>query len=268
MYELINNHINPILDSISEKHISDYEWLMKNKHNIGYNFKRRYKSFWQLNAALLSDEFCDEYFSELQNCLEKGSIDLRDITKKFYDIPSNRKGANKLQFSFCTKLCYLVNPCLPIYDAMVRDFFFFKEPNRKLFLNRRIEEFMYFYDFLVGEYDRILKSCLEILYGPFTSGLMLKTLQRKKLLIRLFGHLLVLREVEWSFLEKLFTAKNPLVRDGSCLAGPKLIVICRKGIGMKAKKNDMPLKRYTISFLIGRGGNKIRYSTEVSDSKV
>ncbi len=160
MYELINKNINPILDSISEKHISDYEWLLNNKHNIGYHFKRRYKSFWQLNAALLSDEFCDEYFLEIQNSLKKGSVDLRDITKKFYDIPSNKKGANKLQFSFCTKLCHVVSPCLPIYDAMVRDFYFFKEPNRKLFLSMRIEEIMYFYDFLVGEYDRIISEKL------------------------------------------------------------------------------------------------------------
>lgn len=160
MYEFINNHINPILDSISEKHISDYEWLMKNKHHLGYNFKRRYKSFWQLNAALLSDEFCDEYFVELQNSLKEGSVDLRRITKNFYDIPSNKKKVNKLQFSFCTKLCHVVNPCLPIYDAMVRDFYYFKEPNRKLLLGIRIEEFIYFYDFLIGEYNRIINEKL------------------------------------------------------------------------------------------------------------
>lgn len=160
MYELVNNHINPILDSISEKHISDYEWLMTNKHDIGHHFKRRYKSFWQLNAALLSDEFCDEYFLELQKSLEKGSVDLRDITEKFYDIPSNKKGDNKLHFSFCTKLCHVVNPCLPIYDAMVRHFYFFKEPTRKLSLGMRIEEFMFFYDFLVVEYDRIISEKL------------------------------------------------------------------------------------------------------------
>lgn len=160
MYKLINNHINPILDSISKKHISDYEWLINNKQDIGHHFKRRYKSFWQLNAALLSDEFCDQYFLELQNGLEKRSVDLRDITKKLYEIPSNKKGENKLQFSFCTKLCHVVNPCLPIYDTMVRDFYFFKEPNRKLDLTMRIEEFMYFYNFLVREYARIISEKL------------------------------------------------------------------------------------------------------------
>jgi len=160
MYELINRHIEPILESISERHISDYEWIIENKNNIDSHFKKKYKSFWQLNAALLSDEFCDEYFLELYNLIERGTFDLRDLAKKFYTIPSNTKGANKLQFSFCTKLCHVVNPCLPIYDAMVKDFYFFKEPNSRVELYLRIELFMDFYEFLIREYDRIIHNKL------------------------------------------------------------------------------------------------------------
>lgn len=174
MFELINRHIDSILDSISEKHVSDYEWLMTNKHNIGYQYKKRFRSFWQLNAALLSDEFCDEYFIELQNSIEKGLTDLREVTEKFYKVPSNKKGVNKLQFSFCTKLCHVVNPCFPIYDAMIRDFYFFVEPNRKLPLSMRIEEFIFFHEFLIDEYRRIiteklLDNAINSFYTKFQS---------------------------------------------------------------------------------------------------
>ncbi len=160
MYEMMNRYIDAILESIAENHIADYEWLLQNRHNIGQVYKQRFRSFWRLNAALLSDEFYDCYFKELQNGLGKGTVDLRALSQKLYMTPSNQKGANKLQFAFCTKLCHTVNPCLPIYDAMIRDFYFYSDPNRKLPLSVRIEEFMTFYGFLTNEYRRIISENL------------------------------------------------------------------------------------------------------------
>jgi len=160
MYEMMNQYAEVILGSIKEKHIEDYEWLLHNRHNIGHVFKQRFRSFWRLNPALLSDDFYDTYFEELQDGLAKGTVDLRALTQTLYTTPSNQKGANKLQFAFCTKLCHTVNPCLPIYDAMIRDFYFYSEPNRKLPLSVRIEDLMFFYQFLTAEYRRIISENL------------------------------------------------------------------------------------------------------------
>ncbi len=201
MYELINRYRDQIVDAVSENHVSDYEWLMQNKHNIGYQFKQKFRSFWRLNAARLSDEFCDEYFLELQNGIERESVDLREVTKKFYEIPSNTTGTKKLQFSFCTKLCHVIDPCLPIYDSMIRDFYFFVEPKRNSSLIIRIETFLFFYEFLIKEYRRIIS---EKLLGKAISSFY------QKFPTHIFTTEKVIDSLIWSFVK--------LLKDGGLMS--------------------------------------------------
>ena len=159
MYRLINSNIDILLRGISKKeHIDPYISIctsFEKRENKCPEFKTTYRKFYQLNAARLSNDFCESYFSLLEENREKDEIDIRDITNRLYEIECNKKGTHAVHFSFSSKLAHTLDNRLPVYDSMVAAFYFFPniKPNWKK--GEKIEEYLKSYEFLISEYHRI-----------------------------------------------------------------------------------------------------------------
>lgn len=159
-YEEINDDINHILHAIGHGHVAQYDWLIQNIHQVAEaEYQRRYKTFWRLHGAGLSQNYCHAYFQHLQTGLDNNAPHLNILAHELYQIPinTNRKA---LQFSFCTKLCHMLNRELPIYDSRIRLFYNFIEPLRALPIIERINGYVQFHQFLINEYNRVLNEGL------------------------------------------------------------------------------------------------------------
>jgi len=56
----------------------------------------------------------------------------------------------------------MLNTQIPIYDRMIRGFYFFDEPDRKLPLQQRVNQCFQFHQFLITEYNRVLNEGLLV----------------------------------------------------------------------------------------------------------
>lgn len=162
MYSLINSHIQQILQSIKNNHVSDYDWLIQNVHNVvSPIYQRKYRAYWRLNAALLSPDYCQVYFEYLTaGLISNDPPQIDSLATELYEIPTHQNGRQSLQFAFCSKLCHMLNNRMPIYDGLIRNFYFFNEPDRSLPLQQRINQYVRFHQFLISEYNRILNQGL------------------------------------------------------------------------------------------------------------
>jgi len=159
MYHVINSHIDQVLAQISRGHVAEYDYLHANRHNlVDIDYQRRFKIFWAMNAARLSEPFCSHYFDLLKEVLVSRR-DIKEIAGILNQVPTNANGKS-LQFSFASKLLHMVDSRTPIYDSMVTNFFFYEEPNNKRPVEQRIGELAGFHRFLVAEYRRILDNDL------------------------------------------------------------------------------------------------------------
>ncbi|PKL45408.1 MAG: hypothetical protein CVV39_07960 [Planctomycetes bacterium HGW-Planctomycetes-1] len=160
MYNLINNYIDIIIKNISEQEILTYVWLLQNAGQVNtLQYQQRYKQYWGMNNARLSEEFCDAYFGLLGQTLDNPqNLNVADIARALYETPVNAHRQN-LQFSFSSKLAHMANPGQPIYDSLVADFYFFKTPQNRDW-QQKLEQYMLFYNFLVNEYARISREGL------------------------------------------------------------------------------------------------------------
>ena len=204
MYYLINNHIETLIQLIEGNHITDYDWLVQNiAHVANPIYQSRYRTFWRLNAALLSPNYCAVYFQRLQDGLNNNNPpQIAELANELYQIPTHSNGRQSLQFSFCSKLCHMLNRQIPIYDAMIRDFYFFTEPTSNLPLPQRINEYAQFHHFLIDEYNRILNQ-----------GLLAQSIQafRAHFNPQHFTDIKVIDSLIWAFVSLL---KNGGVMDG------------------------------------------------------
>lgn len=161
MYHLINNHIEQLLQSINGNHVTEYDWLVQNIAQVADpQYQNRYRTFWRLNTARLSPHYCQIYFQCLQVGLNNEPPQVGSLTNELYQIPTHLNGRQSLQFSFCSKLCHMLNHQIPVYDSRIRDFYFFKEPDRKLPLDQRINAYVQFYQFVTDEFNRVLNEGL------------------------------------------------------------------------------------------------------------
>jgi hypothetical protein len=108
-YDEINELIDQILQSIAPIHVTEYDWLVQNIHQVAETeYQRRYKNYWRLNGAGLSQNYCRVYFQHLQAGLNNNAPQLTTLVNELYQIPI-RQNRHALQFSFCTKLCHMLN---------------------------------------------------------------------------------------------------------------------------------------------------------------
>lgn len=127
MYSVLNRHIEPLLASIAKDGGLDlYKYLMDTFRHTDTTrddqFQRTYRSYWQMGAARLSDEFCKAYFGHLEELKAFERADVGPIAVRLYRIPSNSKGERKLHFSFSTKMVHMLQPDAPVYDNLVAQF--------------------------------------------------------------------------------------------------------------------------------------------------
>lgn len=159
-YDEINENIGHILQFINPIHVTEYDWLVQNTHEVAEpEYQRRYKNYWRLNGAGLSQDFCQAYFQHLQAGLNNNIPQLNTLVNQLYQIPI-RPNRHALQFSFCTKLCHMLNRNLPIYDSKIRKFYNFTTPSHNLPVQQRISRFIEFHQYLVAEYNRVLHNGL------------------------------------------------------------------------------------------------------------
>ena len=165
MYTLINNNIQIFSQNTSlMQHFTEYLWLQQQyaNTNIIQNevYKNRYSIFWRLNQARLSQDFKNHYFELLQNIRNHNQQTISNIIDTLYEIRIN--GIRKIQFSFVTKLLHTMNNNLPIYDSLIKDFFFFSKINPNLEYEDKKHRLINQYNFLTSEYQRILENDLLI----------------------------------------------------------------------------------------------------------
>ena len=89
--------------------------------------------------------------------LELGT--LKKVVQELYEVPSNSTGQQKVQFSFASKLVHMCQPTLPVYDAMVKTFFFLPKAHGDS-IDTQLPELMVDYRFLIDEYSRVMRDHL------------------------------------------------------------------------------------------------------------
>ncbi len=161
MYNFINNHIEIIAQNVTfADHFAEYLWL-KTQYQIGdivmnEEFKNRYSNFWRLNQARLSQDYKNHYFQLLQDIRNNNHHTITDIVNLLYAEPIYHNGTQRIQFSFSTKLLHTTNNNMPIFDSLIKDFFFLTSINSNLEYGIKRDSYINQYNFLIREYNRIM----------------------------------------------------------------------------------------------------------------
>ncbi len=163
MYALIDQHIEQLLSTVDEqREIQPYVWLIQNFSRVDVaadkDYQRKYKNYWQLNAALLSQDFCTSYFILLEKSKLAENIDVETIARRLLETPTHRNARRSLQFSFSSKLAHMLNHYLPVYDSMVEAFYFLPTDSGTQNVETKLQRLLASYRFLVSEYARVLNE--------------------------------------------------------------------------------------------------------------
>jgi len=161
MYQFINENIAKVLDTVDRKRDIDPYLKMAEMFSAGsvfdnYEYKTTYRKYWQLNAARLSDSYCNHYFQVMEDYRHKDQIGIEAVVKALYEVPSNSKGIKTIQFSFATKLLHTIDNTRPVYDSLVGDFYFFPQIKPSWKYDKKLSAYIHAYDFLLREYKRVL----------------------------------------------------------------------------------------------------------------
>ena len=115
--KIIKNQ-DKILSNLKQKDIDKYCWIKRRFKKGGTSndseFQSRFKQFYRMNSAGLSN-FQKRRFFEL---LENEESDIKYILKELYKIPTLKK-THSIQFFFTTKLLHTINNNKPIFDKMI-----------------------------------------------------------------------------------------------------------------------------------------------------
>ena len=165
MYKIINDNISSINNAINRsRDIDPYMTLQTIFQNGSIlnngNFKTIYRKYWQLNAARLSDTFCDHYFQVLEKNRNKEDRNIKEVVEDLYRVSSNAKNKKTLQFAFATKLLHTIDNTLPVYDSLVADFYFLPQIKLNWKYDKKISTYLKAYEFLQKEHKRILDGKL------------------------------------------------------------------------------------------------------------
>lgn len=173
----IEAHSTRIIENIDQESIDVYNFL-KNEHaasNVAKNplFQFVYRSYYRLDNAGLTSEFKKEYFIILQEWRMSREFDFRAVLERLYRI-QNRKGQNKLQFSFATKMANTINDKSPIYDSYVAKMFSLSKPSSKK-LEDRISKYLMQLNSIEKGYkqlteQKLLPNTLRLFDKTFTSS--------------------------------------------------------------------------------------------------
>jgi hypothetical protein len=165
MYRVINAHTEQVLDAIRpDQDVRPYIWLKQQFRKIDVSadkaFQKQFRRYWQLNAARLGDRFVQTYFSLLESLKDDDQIAVEDVARKLYKTPTRADGRQSLQFSFSTKLIHTLRPNSPVYDSNVEAFYFLPTKSLSESLEKKLQRLLLAYNFLVFEYERVLRHDL------------------------------------------------------------------------------------------------------------
>ncbi|MCL5278804.1 MAG: hypothetical protein M1376_02725 [Planctomycetes bacterium] len=167
MYRHINRNVEPVLVLLrKQNHVRDYDNLMDDfaKTNVANDrqFQKNYVGFWRLQGV--NNAWRQNYFNLLQTIKSRGDLDLQQQPQLLRHVCNEtrgtRGGKESLEFVFATKLVHMVDPTSPVYDDRVRAFYFLPDLSNGGGFERRIPLCLEAYNFLVREYDRIIKNGL------------------------------------------------------------------------------------------------------------
>ena len=85
-----------------------------------------------MNQARFSQEYKNHYFNVLQQNRNNQLLYIGIIIDKLYSKPTYKNGIFKIQFSFGSKLLHTINNNKPIFDSLIRSFFFFPKVDSSL----------------------------------------------------------------------------------------------------------------------------------------
>ena len=140
--------------------VSTYLWLRseltsrRTDIRTDTEFQRRYRRYWQMNVARLSQRFYSRYFELLARYSSSQSVDVASLARELSSVDAEDE--QSLQFSFASKLGHMIDPRLPVYDRFVAAFYFYVAPAGDGKFEARLVELMGFYNFLRHEYARVL----------------------------------------------------------------------------------------------------------------
>jgi hypothetical protein len=174
MYALINKHIGDLLKFLDRaRDIDPYVDLLTKLHHVNVssdtNFQTTYKGYWQLNGAVLSTSFCEAYFDYLQACKSMPIPTVEEVSRSLFKHATHKNGRHSLQFSFATKFVHMLNPRQPVYDSLIKQFYFLpstgvgkkiSSTGQVLLPEKRLSALLNSYRFLETEYKRIVSADL------------------------------------------------------------------------------------------------------------
>lgn len=116
------------------------------------DFRERYKSFYVMRTAGLTEEHFNKYFE----LLDKRVNNLETILNELYAIKT-LKGLNSFQFSFATKLLHTLDNNLPIYDKLIKKTLGLPEPYKYQDSNdKKLRALLSYYENLKRIYAELL----------------------------------------------------------------------------------------------------------------
>lgn len=166
MYRVINRHRAEIVKAMVEGRggsaIGEYSWLRQvlrdRDASRNAEFQGRYRRFWVMRFP--AKRYFPAYFSLLEQDKDSRCLDPIAICQQLRAVSRNPAGDDIIQFSFATKMAHMANPDLPIYDQMVRRFYFLPTPDGSLDFDGRLAAYMASYTFLKAEYRRVIAASL------------------------------------------------------------------------------------------------------------
>jgi hypothetical protein len=205
MYALINKHITDLLKFLDRpRDIDPYVDLRVKLHVVDVSsdtaFQATYKKYWQLNAARLSASFCAAYFGLLEERKNTPVPTVEEVARLLFQYPTQGDDRRSLQFSFATKLVHMLDPKKPVYDSLIRHFYFLPSTTSR---EERLVDLLVSYKFLEDEYERIANT-----------GLLARSIQSFHQRFPVGGALTdekVIDTLIWGFVRLL---KDGAIRDG------------------------------------------------------
>lgn len=189
MYRIINEKADILIQQLYDsKHVKNYAALRARLRDVDVTsdekFQRDYRGFWALNVARLDKKYLDAHFSYLDQHKASGRApDVCDVAKYLLDFPTGTNEKKTLQFSFASKLVHMIDPSRPVYDGLVRQFYFLPDCSGDKDRGRQIRELGKSYNFLQNEYSRIMNNgLLDHAIGKFEEHFSTVTLTRAKII--------------------------------------------------------------------------------------
>lgn len=136
---------------------SDLLGQVRGGAELDADFAKAYRRFWVMRYV--SPGYMTAHMRELERRKRYATADPAEICRSLREDTTEDGQHAPIQFSFATKLAHMIDPDLPIYDTLVRQFFFLPEPTAKDF-EARLSQYMQSYDFLKVEYRRVLEQGL------------------------------------------------------------------------------------------------------------